>query len=67
MKRTPKERRSKAPTMGKKSTQALPAIDIRFSQVAHWPSPINNKIRCKLCSMAYKMHCSKCKTLLLTG
>lgn len=62
--RPPKRKSLEAPTTGKKPTQALPVTDVRYDQVAHWPSPTNNKNRCRLCSMTCRMQCSKCKIFL---
>ena len=47
----------------KKPTQALSVADVRFDQVAHWPSP-TNKNWCRLCSMTCRMQCSKFKIFL---
>ena len=41
--RTPKRRSLEAPSAGKKPTYALPVTDVRFEQVAHWPSPTASK------------------------
>ena len=41
--RPPTRRSLEALTTGKKATQALPVTDVRFDQIAYWPSPSTNK------------------------
>ena len=60
----PKRRSLEGATTGKKPTQPLLVTDVRFDQVAHWPSPTTNKNRCRLCSMTCRMQCSTFKIFL---
>ncbi len=45
-----------------KRQQVLPVADIRYDQIRHWPTHLENKQRCKYCPTGYtRISCSKCK------
>ena len=49
--RPPKRRSTEPVTRGKKPTVPLPAHDVRYDQVGHWPEMQENENRCRLCDM----------------
>lgn len=46
---------------GKKPAVPLPCNDVRYDGLGHWPIPISDKKRCRLCQEYSRMSCEKCK------
>ena len=49
---------------GKKPTNPLPVHDVHYDQVGHWPEPVSQRNRCRVCEMTCRMTCSKCRIYL---
>lgn len=54
-------RRSSEDYPKKRKVSQRPVDDIRLDGIAHWPQPVAEKQRCKLCVKAYsRILCGKC-------
>lgn len=56
---------SAAPQVKRGPKCQMPINDVRFDRVDHFPEPVDNKGRCKLCKTGYsRITCTKCKVHL---
>ena len=63
--RPAKRKSTDEPKQPRKATLvATPCTDVRHDQMAHWPIPVSDKKRCRLCQAYSRMTCSKCKVHL---
>lgn len=49
---------------GKKPAVPLPCHDVRYDCLGHWPIPVSDKKRCRLCHEYSRINCEKCNIYL---